>query len=147
VDKKLIEPSSEEDISIVVQPEKLISQFKLLRDEKGFNYLRYITAVDWLSNERKKKRFEVVYQLANTRERKRISVKVFVDDGEALSTSIFLFPSANFLEREIYDLFGIKFDGHPDLRRILLSDDWEGHPLRKDYPVTGYDMWDWRAHR
>jgi NADH-quinone oxidoreductase subunit C len=127
-----------------------------LRDEGGFLYLRDITSVDWLGKRRPRrldpagrseKRFDLIAQFANIGSKETVSLKTFLDEGEKVRTLVPLFPTAEFLEREVFDLMGVVFDAHPDLRRILLSDDWNGHPLRKDYPVSGYEMWDWEAHR
>lgn len=121
-----------------------------LRRDHGYDFLRDVTAIDWLNRRRDsaalQTRFEVVYQLASITSRRSLSLKVGVSDGEPVPSLVALYPAADFLEREVFDLMGIVFMGHPDLRRILLSDDWKGHPLRKDYPVSGYEMWDWRAH-
>lgn len=98
-----------------------------------FEMLLDITAVDYLN--RKEKRFEVVYLLLSIKNKTRIRLKVPVDDGEKVPTASLLWKNANWLEREVYDMFGIEFEGHPDLRRILLYPEFEGHPLRKDYPL------------
>ncbi len=141
---------------IVIARDRLVEVMTFLRTAERFTFLRDITAVDWLEKPRHfdagapeglSDRFDVLYQLADPVTPRALSIKVFVDDGVSLPTLSALFPSALLMEREVYDLMGIRFEGHPDLRRILLSDDWEGHPLRKDYPVSGHEMWDWRAHR
>ena len=82
-------------------------------------------------------RFDVVYCLYSTPLRHRVRVKVRLADGEAVPTAVPVWPAANWLEREVFDMFGIPFRGHPDLRRILMPDDWQGHPQRKDYPLEG----------
>jgi len=97
-----------------------------------FNVLTEITAVDYLPRE---PRFEVVYHLLSIAHRRRLRLKVRVAIEASLPTMQEVWPSAGWLEREIYDMFGIIFENHPDLRRILMPDDWEGHPQRKDYPV------------
>lgn len=107
--------------------------FRALRDEPGFefNMLVDVTAVDWLD---RKPRFEVVYQLNSLTLGHRLRVKIAVDAGDAWVHSLTgLWGSADWLERECFDMFGIVFNGHPDLRRILMYDSFEGHPLRKDY--------------
>lgn len=124
----------------------IFEQAKKLRDEEGFRFLRDICAIDWLGK-RSGKRFDVNYVFANFETKESRTLKAQVDDGESLPSLVELFPSAEFMEREVFDLMGMKFENHPDLRRILLSYDWEGYPLRKDYPVSGYEMWDWEAHR
>ena len=99
----------------------------------GFEVLVDLTAVDYLPRQ---PRFEVVVSLLSLTKRSRLRLTVGVpEDDLHLPSLTDLYPSANFLEREVYDLFGISFDDHPDLTRILMPDDWEGHPLRKDYPV------------
>lgn len=112
-----------------------IAEFLRSDAELQFCYLADLTAVDRFPAE---PRFEVVYQLYSipTRSRLRLKVKVGGDEPAVDSLSS-LWPTANWFEREVYDLFGIRFHGHPDLRRLLLPDDWVGYPLRKDYPMEG----------
>jgi len=103
------------------------------RDDLRFDALMEVTAVDVWPRE---PRFELVYTLLSTVHRHRMRLKVRLDGSEAhVATLSTIWPAANWLEREVWDLFGIVFDGHPDLRRLLMPEDWEGHPLRKDYPV------------
>jgi len=109
----------------------------LLRDdaELRYNFLSDLTCVDWhpLSP-----RFEVVYHLLSIPRKVRLRLKVRLVEDESIESITSVWPSANFYEREVFDLFGIRFVGHPNLTRILMPEDWEGHPLRKDYPVEGY---------
>jgi NADH-quinone oxidoreductase subunit C len=110
----------------------------LLRDdpECPFNFLSDVTCVDWYPSE---PRFEVVYHLLSIPKKERVRLKVRLSSSSPSVDSITsLWPGANFFEREVYDLFGVRFAGHPYLRRIMMPEDWEGHPLRKDYPVEGY---------
>ena len=110
-----------------------------LRSE-GFRLLTFLTCVDHLADASGEypKRFEIVYQLRNLESRAQVRVRAFVDgDPPKIDSVQDLFPPANWDERETYDLFGIVFNGHPDLTRILMPDDWVGHPLRRDYPVGG----------
>lgn len=101
-----------------------------------FTFLSDLTCVDWYPNE---PRFEVVYHLLAMARKKRLRLKVKLAGNDPHLESITsVWPGANFFEREVYDLFGVRFSGHPNLRRILMPEDWEGHPLRKDYPVEGY---------
>ncbi len=101
-----------------------------------FNFLSDITALDRFPLE---PRFELNYQLLSLDRRERLRLKVRVSGKDPTVPSVTtVWPGANWHEREAFDLFGVRFDGHPDLRRILMPDDWEGHPLRKDYPVEGY---------
>lgn len=124
------------DNVLVIKKEFLLPVMKFIRDELSFEMLIDVIGVDYLPE---KPRFEVVYQLYSFSRNERLRVKVRVDDGEELDSVTDIWPSANFPEREVYDMFGIKFKGHPYLKRLLLWDDFEGHPLRKDFPVRGYD--------
>ncbi|HTK94414.1 MAG TPA: NADH-quinone oxidoreductase subunit C [Terriglobales bacterium] len=109
----------------------------LLRDhaELRYNFLSDVTCVDWHPNA---PRFEVVYHLLSIPRKARVRLKVRLAEDEPIESITSVWPSANFFEREIFDLFGIRFVGHPNLIRLLMPEDWEGHPLRKDYPVEGY---------
>ena|SRR5436190_23012869 len=115
-----------------------------LRDEHGFNMCIDVTAVDYLAYEAPRRlptevdpeRFEIVVNLLAMRDRKRLRIRVQVPDDDPVVPSLFdVHPGTEAMEREVYDMFGIRFDGHPDLSRILMPEDWIGHPLRKDYPV------------
>ncbi len=106
----------------------------VLKDD--FNFLSDLTCVDWYPNE---PRFEVVYHLLSMGRKERVRLKVRLAGDDAMLESLTsLWPGANFFEREVWDLFGIRFLGHPNLTRIMMPENWEGHPLRKDYPVEGY---------
>ena len=120
--------------TIYVPADQLVATSRLLRDTPSlrFNVLTELTAVDYFPRE---PRFEAVYHLLSVPHRQRLRVKVRVADGASLPTVQDVWPSAGWFEREVWDMFGILFDGHPDLRRILMPEDWEGHPARKDYPV------------
>jgi NADH-quinone oxidoreductase subunit C len=110
----------------------------LLRDDAHcpFNFLSDVTCVDWYPSE---PRFEVIYHLFSIPKKERVRLKVRLGgDSPALESVTSVWPGANFFEREVFDLFGVRFTGHPYLRRLLMPEDWEGHPLRKDYPVEGY---------
>jgi NADH-quinone oxidoreductase subunit C len=98
----------------------------------GFNVIIEVTAADYFPRE---PRFEVVYHLLSVPNRQRLRLKVRVPEGGALPTVYTVWPGAGWPEREVWDMYGIVFEGHPDLRRLLMPDDWEGHPMRKDYPV------------
>ncbi len=102
----------------------------------GYNFFEDVTAVDWFPSS---PRFQLSYHILSHTYKERIRLRVMVN-GEAPSVESItsVWPSANFYEREVFDLFGIRFEGHPDLRRIMMPDEWQGHPLRKDYPVEGY---------
>jgi NADH-quinone oxidoreductase subunit C len=102
----------------------------------GYNFFEDMTAVDWYPLA---PRFQLSYHILSHAFKERIRLRVLLDEAEPSVDSITpVWPGANFFEREVFDLFGIRFAGHPDLRRIMLPDDWTGHPLRKDYPVEGY---------
>jgi NADH-quinone oxidoreductase subunit C len=102
----------------------------------GFNFFEDVTAVDFLPSV---PRFQLSYHIVSHTYKERIRLRVLVDEAKPeVETITSVWPSANFYEREVFDLFGIGFSGHPNLRRIMMPDDWNGHPLRKDYPVEGY---------
>ena len=106
-----------------------------LKDDpaEGYDFLADVTAVDFHPN--RQPRFDLVYHLVSPHRRARVRLKVRIDAQESIETLSLLYPGAGWPEREVFDLFGIVFDGHADLRRLMMPDDWEGHPLRKDYPV------------
>ena len=110
---------------------------KFLRDDQNFKFqqLLDITAVDYPAREQ---RFEVVYNMLSLIHNQRIRIKVAAGEDDTLPSAVSLFPSANWMEREVWDLYGIYFSDHPDLRRILTDYGFEGHPLRKDFPLTGH---------
>ena len=122
------------DETIVLARDRAPEIFRALRDEQGFEFdmLIDLTGVDWPE---RRPRFEVVYHLNSLRLGHRLRVKIRVEEGDAwVHSAVGLWKAADWLERECYDMFGITFKGHGDLRRILLYDSFEGHPLRKDYP-------------
>ena len=155
------------ETTVVVEPASLIDAATYLRDELGFNFLSDITAVDYLDWGSlpvsgyigtpagrdlnvpmtqgyqvvplpKPKRFAMNYHLLSIGpEPRRIRLQTWLDEGETVSTVIGVWPTADWHEREAWDLMGIGIEGHPNLKRILTDDDWEGHPLRKDYPIGG----------
>jgi NADH-quinone oxidoreductase subunit C len=127
-----------DELSIYIERGHIREVCALLRDQKDcpFNFLSDVTCVDWYPSE---PRFEVVYHLLSIPNKERVRLKVRLDSGSpAVESVVGVWPAANFFEREVYDLFGVRFTGHPYLRRIQMPEDWEGHPLRKDYPVEGY---------
>ena len=109
---------------------------QVLRDQEQFDYCVDLTAVHYPSRE---KPFEVVWILYSFARNERIRVKTLIADGEALPSSVPIWATANWIEREVYDMFGIHFEGHPDLKRILLPEGWKGHPLRKEYGIIQQD--------
>jgi NADH-quinone oxidoreductase subunit C len=127
-----------DELSLYLERSSIRKACALLRDNPAcpFNFLSDVTCVDWYPAE---PRFEVIYHLLSIRQKERVRLKVRLgDDAPSLDSVTPVWPAANFFEREVFDLFGIRFLGHPYLRRIQMPDDWEGHPLRKDYPVEGY---------
>ena len=124
------------EVTITVRKEDIVAICSCLKTELSYNLLTDVTAVDYLGRE---PRFMLVYNLYSIPNKDRIRIKAPIADKEAVDTLSGMWNSANWLEREVYDLFGIVFSNHPDLRRILMTDDWVGHPLRKDYPVQGPD--------
>ena len=155
------------EATVVVERDSLQAAAVFLRDVEGFNFLSDITAVDYLGwgdagvsgyigtpagrdlntpmtqgyqalPEAKPKRFAVNYHLLSiSKEPRRVRLQVWADDGEPVASVVSVWPTADWHEREAWDLMGIAVEGHPNLKRILLDDDWEGHPLRKDYPLGG----------
>ena len=155
------------ETTLVVDPARLLEAAAHLRDEAGFNVLADIAAADYLGwgelgvagyigtpdgrdlnmpgsqgyarrPEPKPKRFSLSYHLLRLAEDSaRVRLQVWLDEDETVPSVISLWPTADWHEREAFDMMGISFDGHPNLRRILMDDDWEGHPLRKDYPIGG----------
>jgi len=125
------------DWTIVVPVTHLLEAGRHLRDAADalFDFCSDVTATDWPS--RAEGRFDVVYCLYSTRHRRRVRVKLKVAEHTAVPSVTGLWPAANWLEREVYDMFGVNFTGHPDRRRILMPDDWQGFPQRKDYPLEG----------
>ena len=125
------------ELALDVSPDQLTRVLLFLRDDQNclFKQLVSVTAVDWPDDE---ERFEVVYNLLSLKQNQRVRVKLRVGEDEAVPSAVGLFNSANWFEREVWDLFGVVFAEHPDLRRILTDYGFEGHPLRKDFPLTGY---------
>jgi NADH-quinone oxidoreductase subunit C len=155
------------ETTLVVDPARLVEACRYLRDEEGFNMLSDLSPADYLGwggagvsgyigtaagrdlnrpmtqgfqalPAPKPKRFSVSYHLLAVGESaRRLRVQIWVDEGEPVPSVIEVWPTADWHEREAWDLMGVAIDGHPNLKRILLDDDWEGHPLRKDYPIGG----------
>ena len=121
-----------------INSEDLLDVILLLKNNKDtkFKQLIDITAVDYPENQ---KRFKIVYLLLSHEFNQRILVSYFINENEKISSLVKTFPSANWMEREIFDMYGIKFNDHPDLRRILTDNGFEGFPLRKDFPLTGHN--------
>jgi NADH-quinone oxidoreductase subunit C len=121
---------------LVAAPDAAVPILEYLKTDAAFDYLVDVTAVDHPKDE---KRFEVVYILYSFARNDRIRIKTRVKDGEKTESAVSVHLTANWLEREVYDMFGVEFANHPDLKRILMPDEWEGHPLRKDTGITEMD--------
>ncbi len=124
------------DWTLITTPEHWVAVLTWLRNDPraAFDACADLTAVDWPAREQ---RFDIVITLYATTRRERVRVKIRVADQQAAPTACGVWPSANWLEREVFDMYGIPFAGHPDLRRLLMPDEWQGHPQRKDYPLEG----------
>jgi NADH-quinone oxidoreductase subunit C len=124
-----------EELTLIIRKEDIVQICQFSRDdpELGFNFLSDLCGVDWSE---RKPRFDLVYNLYSISKNHRVRLKVRVEDGESVPSVTSVWSTANWHEREVFDMFGIRFEGHPDLRRILMPEDWEGHPLRKDFPLT-----------
>ena len=125
------------ELTVTVAAGAIVDVVKLLRDDDRFGFVNLtdICGVDWPARE---KRFDVVYHLLSPRRNLRIRLKIFTDEQTPVPSLTSVFPGADWFEREAYDLYGIVFAGHPDLRRILTDYGFDGHPLRKDFPLTGF---------
>ena len=123
------------ELSLTVPSENILEAMQAIRDA-GYNAFEDMTAVDWLPSD---PRFQLTYHILSHAMKQRVRIKTWVSEADPAVESITsVFPGANFYEREVFDLFGIRFEGHPNLRRIMMPEEWVGHPLRKDYPVEGY---------
>ena len=125
------------ELTIVVEPSDIVATLSLLRDDPECQFVSFIdiSGADYPARPR---RFDVVYHLLSPRQNRRIRVKVSTDEATPVPSVTGVYPGADWFEREAYDLFGILFSGHPDLRRLLTDYGFEGHPLRKDFPLTGF---------
>jgi NADH-quinone oxidoreductase subunit C len=123
------------ELTITIARESIIAAGQAVQ-KAGYNFLEDVTAVDWYPSE---PRFQITYHVLSMSLKERIRIVVLLGSDDASIDSITpVWPSANFYEREVFDLFGVHFGGHPNLKRIMMPEDWNGHPLRKDYPVEGY---------
>jgi NADH-quinone oxidoreductase subunit C len=126
------------DTRVVVPAEKIFEALEFLKNTLGFDMLVDVTCVDYLNYRDAKDRYGLVYLLTNIAANERLTVRTFVNDPDpTVSSAVPLWEGANWLEREVYDMFGITFAGHPDHRRILCPDEFTAYPLRKDYPMQG----------
>lgn len=118
-----------------VDAARLVAVLRYCKDHLDFERLSAVTAVDWYPQEA---RFEVVYQLHSIERNERLRIKTRVGEDQTLESAYSVWRSADWFEREVFDLFGIAFENHPNLKRILMPEGWDGHPLRKDYPIHGF---------
>ena len=124
-----------DELTLTIAREYIVAA-GLAVQKAGYNFLEDVTAVDWLPAS---PRFQVSYHIVSHSLKERIRLRVMLDEASpTVETITAVWPSANYYEREVFDLFGVRFDGHPNLRRIMMPEDWCGHPLRKVYPVEGY---------
>jgi NADH-quinone oxidoreductase subunit C len=132
-----IEPLTHLGQNYLVVDRSLVPELlQILRNDGQFDYCVDITAAHYPQRE---KQFDVIWVIYSFARNERIRVKIQIADGDSVPSSVPIWPAANWLEREVYDMFGIKFDGHPDMKRILLPEGWKGHPLRKDYGILQQD--------
>jgi len=123
------------EVTLTIAPNCIRAAAEVVR-QSGYNAFQDMTAVDWLPSV---PRFQLSYHICSHQYKDVLRLRVMVDEAEAVVESITpVWAGANYYEREVFDLFGIRFEGHPNLRRIMMPDEWVGHPLRKDYPVEGY---------
>jgi len=125
---------------IYINPNDNIDVLQFLRDTLAYNFLSEHSAIDWLA---KSGEFEIFYQMLSTSKRKRMRVKCFIKEKEVLKSVTSIYKSADWSEREMYDMFGVIISGHPYMKRLLMPDDWFGHPLRKTYPLHGDEAARW----
>jgi NADH-quinone oxidoreductase subunit C len=121
---------------VVAKPDAVIAVLEYLKLEADFDYLVDLTAVDW---PKRAERFDLVYIVYSFARNERVRIKTYIPDGYKPETAVNVHLTANWLEREVFDMFGIEFAGHPDMRRILLPEEWQGYPLRKDYGILQQD--------
>lgn len=129
-----------EQMVVYIKPEDNYGVLELLKDTCGYTQLTELSAIDWLA---KRGGFEVFYQMLGMQKRKRVRIKMFIEEKQAVNSVEKLFRSADWSEREMFDMFGIKLNNHPFPKRILMPDDWEGYPLRKTYPLHGDEFASW----
>ena len=129
-----------EQMVIYINPSDIYGVLELMRDQLEYTQLSELSAIDWLA---KDGTFEIFYQMLSMTKRKRIRVKYFIKEGQAVDSVERLFRSADWSEREMFDMFGIEANGHPFMKRILMPYDWQGYPLRKTYPLEGDEFASW----
>jgi len=124
-----------DELTLEIPAAEIVSLLTFLRDEHGFKTLVDICGVDWPE---RPKRFDVVYHLLSLTKNRRVRVKIQVGEDESVTSAVGVYPAANWFERETFDMYGVSFDNHPDMRRILTDYGFSGYPLRKDFPLTGF---------
>jgi len=124
-------------VTVAVTPDRILEACRLAKETLGYRYLVDLTAVDWTT--RPEGRFDIVYFLHRHRDQARLRLKVVVAEGAEVASVTGIWKTANWMEREVFDMFGITFTGHPNLERILTWEGFNGHPLRKDFPLEGVD--------
>jgi NADH-quinone oxidoreductase subunit C len=123
------------ELTLTVVPDAILAAAAAVQ-AAGYNFFEDMTAVDWFPSS---PRFQLSYHILSHKLLERIRLRVMLEETDpAVDSMTSVWPAANYYEREVFDLFGIRFEGHPNLRRIMMPEDWQGHPLRKDYPVEGY---------
>jgi NADH-quinone oxidoreductase subunit C len=133
----ILEAWTDRKQAILVVTRELLREIALYsRDDEKFDWLSDLTAVDWPKRE---KRFDIVLNMYSFEKNERLRLKAYATEDERVPSVQGVWSTANWMEREVYDMFGVVFEGHPDLRRILLPDEWQGHPLRKDYDILKQD--------
>ncbi|MGD0639521.1 MAG: NADH-quinone oxidoreductase subunit C [Roseiarcus sp.] len=125
------------ELTLTAEASRIVEVLTFLRDDPACQFVCFIDA-SGVDRPEREKRFDVVYHLLSPHLNRRVRVKVETDEATPIPSAIGVFPAANWFEREIYDLYGVLFEGHPDLRRILTDYGFDGHPLRKDFPMTGF---------
>jgi len=146
----IVEIQEKDFPTLICKRSGFLDLMKYLKDEKGFKYLIDLCGADYLNYPQKnfEERFEVVYHLYNLDSKILLRIKVRIPESDCWQHSVTsLWKTADWFEREAYDMFGIKFKGHPNLKRVLMPDDWEGHPLRKDYPLYLEEEQEWKTYK
>ena len=125
------------ELTLIAEPQRVLEVLTYLRDDPSAQFINFtdISGADYPDREQ---RFEIIYLLLSPKLNQRVRVKISTDEATPVPSAVSVFPAADWFEREVYDFFGVLFEGHPDLRRILTDYGFEGHPLRKDFPMTGF---------
>ncbi len=129
-----------EQLVVYIKPQDIVGVMRHLKERLNYNFLSELSAIDWLA---KSGEFEIFYQMLSTKKRKRMRVKYFIKEKDAIPSVMEVYKSADWAEREMYDMFGIKILNHHYMKRLLMPDDWHGYPLRKTYPLHGDEEAQW----